>query len=262
MSPVYYLFEPAAMKLLGCVSGDGPQILRAVLFEDYFLPQICGRNTNYNKNDWTYTGNLFEPSDIESRWILNRRSKAVAFIENENPLYCIKNPELQPILEDIKETFPGCEVLNIIRDGFEVIGSSIERGWYTDDYMNSAIIDYVEEFNGVNVPFYISEEDRELWPGYNQATRCALIWRVLIEYGFEHGATNIFYEQFCENPWPVINNIESKYKVKATDITNSHIESIVSWKPEKNPVVTEKDIMEPERSRFLSLMYELGYDEN
>jgi len=260
MKPVYYLFEPAIMKYLAPVEGTD-DILRGTLFEDYFLPQVHGRNTNFNEKDWTYSLNHFTEAEIKVRWNLDRRSNAMDFIKEENPLYCIKNPEFQPLLDRLDEIFPGCFTLNIFRNGFDVIGSALERGWYTDEYMAGAIIDYT--VNGM--PFYLTEEDQELWPGYGQATRAAMVWRTLTEYGFQNNGQSVLdinYEDFCINPYPIIEEIEARFGVRKTDITERHLDTIENWKPETKDVkVNLNMIAEPERGLFLSLMQDLGYAE-
>ena len=174
-------------------------------------------------------------------------------------------PEYQPYLEKAKEIFPGVRFLHIMRNGFDVIASSIERGWYTDDYMKSAMIDWVEshifateERPPQNVPWWLDSGSKIRWKDWNQATRSACVWRCLTEIGrkYEFSCT---YESFTESPlvWTKIH--ANAYDLEMTSITKRHIEDIRKYPGDNDPEVSLDDIEEPEKTKFVQLMKECGY---
>ena len=163
LKPTYYLFEPALMKLIPfLIAYDQSNrrvyslLIRSILFEDYFLQVIHGRSLNYNVRDDSYIGNYVSQPDIEKRWNdLARRQDVINYIHNEDPLFVIKTPEFQPLCSIARQMFIEPKFIHVIRCGYDIVSSTLKRGWYTDTYMNNAIIDWVErrgDERNCNVP--------------------------------------------------------------------------------------------------------------
>ncbi len=262
MAHTYYLFEPAILKLLW-PSNNG-EYFRQVLFEDYFLPIIQGRG-NPNKADWSYQGNYLTEDDIKTRQdVLGRRSDAMEYIGFEDPMFVIKLPEFQPYMEDARKVFPGCRFINVIRNGLDVVKSSIERGWYTDDWCNDAMVEQctpkTDEYTAT--PMFSADGTVSGWNDMDQATRSANAWRVLTEAGIKHKTDadiEFSYEGFCEDAAPMTWMIANRLGLKQTDLTKQHVESVKTHVPVPVPDLDVNMIQEPERSKFMRLMGVLGY---
>ena len=255
MRPAYYLFEPAILRAPLCYTlacFDLYDILRRNVFEDYFLPQIHGR-CNPNSLDWTYWGNQFEPYEIEHRWgHLRRRDDALELIKQEKPLWVIKNPEAQPLASELGNVFPGIRFINVVRNGLDVISSSIGRGWFKSDYQP------IEPTDKHGKPWYINngEAESEDWQNWNQATRAACNWRILSDVlpGF-----TVKYEDFCQAPFFYIDCWAVEFELEKSHLTIMHGRKVKGWKHEPRPEITLADIQEPERSRFAKVMEKLKY---
>ncbi len=255
MQPSYYLYEPAILKL---VTGDDEHsgkalraILRAILFEDYFLPLIQGRNINFNALEDSYIGNYFvnPMKEIASRWVkFPRRPDAIKLLQEEQGLFIIKMTEFA--LSDLPEdTFPGARTINIIRNGNDVISSSIARLWFGTDYQP---IDWVAESGA---PWFLTADEQIYWwDSWNSYTKAACVWR----YSVERDKTGIRYEDLLERPEYYVEEWKAKFKLAKTELTDRHVESIKGYRAREYSSVLEP-IQEPERSRFMALMKELGY---
>jgi len=265
MHQAYYLFEPAIMKYwFNPEMQQSAAMLQAILFEDYLLPSIQTRHCNYNPDDWSWVGNYSDLGDV--RWRkknLGRRAEAIEFVKDKG-FYIIKTNEFQPYLEQAKATLPGMRVIHIIRNGNAVINSSVSRGWYTDDYMNSTIIDWVEETPDGNVPHCIDDESKALFSKWTPVTRAACMWRTLVQEGMRFTADNLDicyqmkYETFVQNIGIYMEILPTKYDLKITKITEKHIESIRKFQLE--PIISMvEQIEDPERGKFVELMDKLGY---
>ncbi len=283
MRPVYYLFEPCILRppLM-----NDHEILRRNLFEDYFLNEIMGR-VNPNPNDWTYGGNYLDVVDMEKRWNLNGRLDAIKLIEKEKPLFVIKNPEAQHQMNELSDIFPGIRFIHILRNGFDVIGSSVGRGWFGDDYdpvddynlsggfewideneVTETVTDKTIKFkfaNGMEQTGLINPYMRNAWQYWNPTTRAACTWRVLTEMGMEYNDNNIGnfqfkYESFCEasDKWLCEICDILNLKIKKTDLTEKHLQSVKDFNPQKWDI-SIADIQNPERGKFMRLMEKLGY---
>ena len=91
---VNYLFEPAIMLLVPPLiqkkflsEKQGADLLKGVLFEDFYLQMIQGRYVNFNKNDDSYIGNYLDLKNVEQRW-----EKYNCSINRGNRKYSIKTP--------------------------------------------------------------------------------------------------------------------------------------------------------------------------
>jgi len=219
MSPVYYLFEPAIFKY-----HDEPDL--GVLFEDYFLPLVQGRNLNPNKKDDSWYGHYYSEKDI--RWAhenLSSRKSALDYVREVRPLFVVKSNDR---VEFPKHT----KVLVIFRETTDVIKSSIAKGWYSDEYMES-IIELVNE----GVPHYIDQKDIDLWPKWDQNRRCVCVVNTIQHKLFCNldPVVNIltYYSALCDEPQEMADYLAMVYKISQTAITRKHIRAIKKHKPTK-----------------------------
>ena len=123
MAPTYYLFEPTILKTM-----RGKQHL-ATLFEDFFLPVVQGRQSDYTTPHygspdeyWASYANLRK----ERKKNLSNRIDAIIHINEEKPLWIIKVVNSQPYAHIYDKIFSKCHFIHIIRNGLDVIKSSID----------------------------------------------------------------------------------------------------------------------------------------
>lgn len=248
-----YVFEPAIIKY--CSADFG---LLGALFEDYFLPQAQGR-LNPNPNDWTYYRNQVTDNELRRRWAYNnRRNDALKWIEDNDIKFIIKMPEFHQYHDIFKSIYANLDIkwINILRNGFDVINSALERNWYTDEYCNNNLIDWVWA-KDVNVPAFVDDQSKKMWGQYNQVTRCAAVWRCLTEKeidGFE-----LLYENFCEEPNLFIDTLIDYCGLTKTPLTDEHIKSVKSHKKIETNRFELKDIHPAERDKFIKCLCDLGY---
>lgn len=263
MRPVYYLFEPTLPKY--CLM---PDIMKSILWEDYVMPVIQGRNLNIDNRTESWTGNFWTEKEIKSRWMnLIRRIDLIPFIEKESPWIAIKLTEWQGMYETMKEMFgPDMRYLHIVRNGNDVISSSMVPGWYNEVYMTSNIVDWVEQrqkedSTWYNIPWFVGQETKDLWHTYNEETRIAAAWRCTVEIGL--GETDNYkvvrYEDLCERPENLAFEIGKWLDVAVTTLTGKHIESTRQHQVKKHPNMVDK-IQQPEKDKFCGLMERLGYE--
>ena len=255
MSPTYYIFEPSFTRWVAkeaWKSEERMEMFRGILFEDYFLPEIQGR-VNPNPNDWTHWKNHWTAKEIKIRWEnLKRRKDAIDFIENENPYFIIKNPEAQPLMDGIKRLLPGVYFVHILRHGLDVVSSTMERGWFTDDYCNNAIIEWMQPHEKCNIPWYIDRESKTLWPYWNPATRSACVWRCLSLAGV-NADLQFKYEDFKREPTEFL-----KFPLKTTPLTEQHIQSVLNFE-DRDKKIDIEEIDEPERTKFQKVLHQFDY---
>ncbi len=245
MTPVYYLFEPAIMKY----HAMDDQLL-AILFEDYFLPIIQGRNLNPSVHDDSFWGHYYSQAEIRyAHRKLSKREDALKFVADIQPLFVIKSNEIEQFSE-------GAKVLHIVRDGRDVVNSSVAHGWYTDEYMKTAIQGiYFEN----DAPCFLDVEQMARWPQMNQATRCALVWRILTQSLEEYATWTDLYENLIRDARGYLVCLKTRWPNLAfTKQTEMHLSSIGKHKGGSYPDVTDQ-IDPSERILFDETRKEYGY---
>jgi hypothetical protein len=281
MRPAHYLFEPFALRAMTYELIQKKRI-RRIVFEDLLLPTIQCRSINWNKKDWTYWGNYMTHDDVQWAWQnLPRRDDVIKYIQRVRPYWIIKNPEAQPIMDELREIFPGVQFVHMIRNGLDVVTSAVKQGWYTDEYC---------EYQGCS--FWVDDEAIEHFDDYDQATKAACVWRCLNNTFLSKRSiihdVNLKYEHLAEAPENIIDQLEKLYGLRSTPITRMHIEDIKNFKRTKGPgrgvenvrqytkcgplhpfrstnpylsepVVGLGEIQEPERTLFAEAMGRYGY---
>jgi len=268
----YYSFEPVSFALIPPLikngflpKEQGGELLKAILFEDIFLQMIHGRNVNFNEKDDSYIGNYIDPEIIKKSWSkFRRRQDVMEYLKETDYLFVIKNPNIQPVMDLIDNIFPGVRFIHILRDGNEVISSSIRKGFYSEDYFNKRSVDCWSgrEINGINIPWFI--EETENFSKWNQYTRCAHIWRILNEMGLKFAGDNADkvmqsrLEDVTTNPEKFVDSAERFLERKKTDITKKNLESIKTYQQMEYPNNT-LHIEGSEKERYIKFMETLGY---
>lgn len=257
MNPTYYLFEPDILRAPILIK-DNILInrMRRIIFEDYFLPVIQGRGNNIFQDDscmWHYFDNI----SAQKSYDLRNRNEAIDYVKIINPYWIIKNPEASPLLTDLAKVFPGLFVINIYRNGYDVIRSSVRRGWFSDDYEPQDDIFSDGCFK------WIDYESQSYWGNWDAITRAACVWRHCVDYAEDYrrlnlnSFINIKYEKFCANPHIYLRKFTENFDLYENSLTSYHINDILSF---QYPNISEKlEIMEPEKNKFEFVMEKLGY---
>lgn len=271
-SDTHYIFEPPTFRLIPPLihnsylkEGQGSQLLKAILFDELYLQIIHGRYINFNEKDDSFIGHYIEPEKIKKRWKKYRRRKdVIEDIQSKNYLFVLKIPNIQPSLNILKNLFNDIKFVHCIRDGNNIVSSSIRRDFFTQDYLNKRSIEWSNDFGSIKIPWFINKNDYQSFSKWNQYTRSAYIWRILTEMGLNYtknNEKNVFefkFEDFLKNSKPFVGQIEKFVGKKQTDITRKHLDSIKSYKqliyPDNTP-----NIESPEREKFVNLRKKLGY---
>jgi len=233
-----YLYEPAILKYAPMYKDCDLEGIRGMIFEDYFAQQMACRNWNINEDEESYYGNYWYGTGIRTR---------------EQVLDC------KPVF--IIELFPECKVAHCIRNGNDVIKSSVKKGWYEDSYfdnvvdlMRSGASNATPSLHILDKTFYSNIKKNNIY------TRCAHVWNRLMnayeEYDLEHGSC-FRYEELPEYKWQTIKLMKDHFNSEPTELTIRHFDSIREYK--KSDSIAHK-IQNPERGKFIDTMGKWGYE--
>lgn len=233
---VYYLFEPVVFQkiLVYMYQGilpyeQGKQLLHTILFEDFFLNIMQGRYVNYNKGEESYIGNYKDLDKVKNRaHHLPRKKDVMHFLNRGSYCFLIKFPNIQPLMKTIDMVFPGVQFVITERQQKDVIGSSIRRGFYTEQSISTDqwLLDDVEGFFKLN-----------------HTGRCKHIYNILQgvqdEYVSNHrNVTTVLLEQLTSNAESTIQKLEGVLDLKRTEKTQDIVESINTY----NQLIYENEL--------------------
>lgn len=273
LESVEYIYEPALIKYLAPLTRAAPagegipaQVLRGILFEDFLLQRIHGRNANFNPSDHSYIGNYYPESEVRRRWeTLDRRSDGLEFIERTDPLFVVKTLETQPLLPTLQEAFEDLVVIHAVRNGNDVIKSSLKRGWYSQEHVRTGIIEWMHGSTPqLPTPWYLRDDMKEQFAQGNPPTRVAAVWTALNRRALEYDREGLSpletvrYEDLLRSPSSVVDQVSTLLSRSPTKTTRTHLEAIRDFEPTSHPS-TVADIAPAVRNGFDEVMSEYGY---
>jgi len=258
MKNTVYLFEPAIMKymLFTVSNANTRRSFTGTILEDYILPIMQGRSLNHNANDESYFRNYF----VGARY--PRRLDAMKAIIDHNYKFVIKTNESWGTDQLLRTCFPGFKKINVIRNGNDVVSSSMRKGWYTDEYMRSVV-----DWTNWGAPWFVSNEDAARWPLWNPITRAACVWKTLMDAWMESTRLEILdrttcisvkYEELVKAPRSTVSLIAKGLGLEQTVTTAEHTTDICNFTVLRHDSILNK-IHEPMRDEFAKMMVELGY---
>lgn len=267
---VIFSYEPRIIRFLPTLVKSrlidfepASNLLKGIFFEDYYLQLIQGRNLNIRKSENSYSGNYEHLKALEERWLKYKRRKHVLDdIYKGKFIFALKMSELSPLLLVLEKIFEGMKLIYIIRNGNAVISSSLERGWYSDEYLNNYMNEWAWQ-GQPKVPWFIPACDIEKFQNWNRETRIAYIWRTLVKMqrDYAKGKKNCLelrYEDLVLNPEGVTTLCEKFLGSRRTKITSKHILAIKRHKLTEHPDLVRK-IDREEAPLFEKCMRELNY---
>lgn len=267
---VIYLHEPTIMRYMGVLLSHHPQIQKKLgpaflgtLFEDYFLQRLHGRNLNFKSSDTSFIENFETQDEIQKRWKKYvRRQDVMKDVERRQFMFVVKINEVQPLYSVFAQLFEGIKIIEIIRNGCDVIGSSLSRGWYSNDYLNHSIENWIYP-SDINIPWYVPKEDHASFSQWNPETRVAYNWRILIQESLSHQKKNsnylpLTYEDLILNPEKISSLCERFLNLQPTSLTQQNIKAVKDHSV-KHHAFALTQISPQERTRFIELLRQLNY---
>lgn len=288
-NPVCFAYEPIIIKLMIPKTSADRQLLRALLFEDYYFPVIRGRRIIRNVYEEDLLDNL--PVAAERTYVLDFLQNNYHNGKSHIPLndylvdrtkdgvelslfaaqgsrravsssqtFVIKMPDYNMLFDNGMEVFPGVKYINMIRNGLNVVASTQKHRWYSDVDLEHFLMEWTEDM-GVNVPWYLDEETKKHWAKWSPVTRSASIWRWCAEHGTvgdKYPGIDIRYEDLCKDPIKVIDFMKDWLDLEPTGITYEVAQAISEHELSEYDSILDQ-IEQPEKDKFVREMEKLGY---
>lgn len=277
LSAVEYEFEPLllthlpALEAVGLLNEDTAASLLQGAFDECLYERMLGRGVNLRPADdsrfW-----LTKPYDeLMRRWRQSlTRNEMKREVEAHRLWLAVKAPDLAPYYGFLLRRFERSILLNIQRNGVDVVRSTLQKGWYHDNFLEAGIgrVPSRKSSDGRVVPAWVEPEMQEQFLAWSEATRSLYKWRHLVEEAERQMASsgasasrivNVEYEELIQDPRKVLSEITAVIEsAKCTLETEQILQKIDASRARQRSL--ERHSFDPEEfDRAAHLLIRLGY---
>ncbi len=277
LSTVEYEFEPMvlahvpALVNAGLLDEEAAASLLAGAFDECLYERLMGRRVNLRPTDdsrfW-----LTKPYDeLTRRWGQNATRKEMRqAVEAQRIWLAQKAPDLAPYYGFLLRTFRRSLLLNIVRNGFDVVQSNLDAGWYADGFVQDGMgrVPMRRVADGRVVSAWVEPDVQDSFLGWNEATRCLYKWRYLVEEAERHLAAadparvlTIRYENLVLDPRSALASIQTRLEGAESTLETERILQVVDSSRIRHRAMDPKRFDPDEFERAWRLMQRLGYDD-
>ncbi|MFK7946508.1 MAG: sulfotransferase [Saprospiraceae bacterium] len=236
MREVEYNFEPASMlslfSMIDNMDIDSWKFLyRNILYEELLINNLAGRGLNCNLQDDSSIYKVKTQKFIDDR--LNkgkRKAEMKQLIDTSIPGF--KLPSLVPFLEQFRMYFPNIKVVYIRRSILDNLNSLKNKAWFSDEGLkNDNRIWPLVKYKKYYIPFWVAENDYDLWTSLDEINRCAYYFIRMNRKVEIPNLLELEYDRVLKSPKKEIEKVAAFIGATFGDKTNELINSI---KPTKN----------------------------
>jgi hypothetical protein len=210
------------------------------LYEEFLINAVSGRAINCNKSDDSsiYRVKTFE--DVERRLEKTIRKNEAEKKASECVIF-YKMPDIVPFVPKICEYYPGLTVVIMKRDAVGVLNSIIAKGWFSQENEDKNLVWPFKRYRGSKVPFWVDENDMDLWISLSEIDRCAYYYiRSNAAMHRIPSRIEISYEQFVGNPERIVLNVSKILKLTFGKKTRDIIRSVSPTKCDRNKRIVDE----------------------
>jgi len=248
MHNVEHVDEPWLSMMLPVIQGKG-------LIDQEFIKMLLRSFTEELFNDVILLRRAnFRPSDISSIWTcksareilfrlgnLHSRDDVRRYVHENDSMLLYNLTGTVPYLSFFYKTFPNCKIIHVVRNGLEVALETVNKHWFSDNQLKNPLSnDLFREYQNIDgkyyLPWWLQEEDTELFLSMNEFARGLCYWRTLLELSQKqitelresHSRTyhEVKYEDLIQNPTQVLKEISTFLEISPSEKTESVLSTI------------------------------------
>ena len=235
----YHYEPPMIWALSGLLSMKAvtPEIakilLQVYIHEDLLCESVAGRKVNLRPDDESFVLGSMGWKELLNRWsVIKGRNDVLEYIRLNRITPAIKLPSIINMVPFIENSIQDSKIIVIIRDGFDVVRSIVNKRWFTDEGIEANYWPF-KLHDGKKVPHIVKDSDASKWLTMNETTRACYLWRRDAEYALElkqclspYRFQLLSYEYLVEDPRKVVESVTDFLSVKMTDLTELAITSV------------------------------------
>lgn len=203
------------------------------LYEDFFLNSISGRNINCNVNDDSSIYHVKTQKEIERRLSGENRKLDIERATKESVI-CYKMPDMLSMFATLRHYYPDMKLVLIERDPVSTMNSLLKKGWFSDEGLKSNSYLPIYHYKGFNIPFFVLEEDFDLWVGLSEVDRCAYYYLVMNEVSVPDDTIRIHYEKLITDPISICHKLSELLNLELGEKSEAIVSTISFQEKERD----------------------------
>lgn len=233
---VEYAYEPPMLFSLFALiermnEQDWRLLYETYLYEEFMLNALAGRSINCNQSDDSSIYNVKPLEEIEAR-LQRSLPKAEAEILAKCHTVAYKIPDIIPYVSKLTDYYPGTRVVVTMREAVGTINSLMQKKWFNEANANSNLIWPFRIHEGTQIPFWVREEDDDLWLGLSELDRSAYYYiRVNENVNKIAGRITVSYTQLVRDPGKTVGELAERLGLKFGAITERILQEVKLTRP-------------------------------
>ena len=238
--------EPWTAKILPLLTGLG--MLDSEISKKMFLTYI----TELFNETTLLRSVSFRPDDVSTIWAqknheeifhrftkMSTRSDVEKYKRVNNPTLILNLTEVLPFIKYFFEIMPNTKLLHVIRNYNDVAYDCILKGWFSDSQLLNPVkalpySTYKIQGKTWYLPWWVKEDDEDMFIRYNEYERCVYYWCQNIEVGINEinkldtkcKCKTIHYEKLISNVNGTFEEIISFLDLKPGQLTQSALDRL------------------------------------
>ena len=279
---VEYMDEPWLPTVLPMLQGNNlidPKISKDIFrsyIEEFMNDVILLRQANFRPQDQSSIWDRKDISEIFDRLVkLHSRDDVRKYIKRANPTLLLNLPEIMPFLPFLTETFPGCKVIHIVRNGLDVALEVRKKKWFTNKLLKQPFSNYYlfrkyyskKYLGNYYMPYWIKDNEDGKFLNMTDFAKGLYYWRRIVEASgkpikkfktdFLDEYREVRFESIIESPTIAFDELSTFLNVSVSKKTETILSSIKKLKPIRKYPVNE--ISKDERNKTNKLLSKLKY---
>lgn len=236
---VEYAYEPPMLFSLFALiermnEQDWRLLYETYLYEEFMLNALAGRSINCNRSDDSSIYNVKSLEEIEPR-LQQSLSKAEAEILAKCHTVAYKIPDITQYVPKLKDYYPGTQVVVTMREAVGTLNSLMQKKWFNEANANNNLIWPFRIHEGMQIPFWVREEDDDFWLGLSELDRSAYYYiRVNENVNKIAGRIEVSYTQLVRDPSKTVSELAEKLGIKFGSITESILREVKRTLPARD----------------------------
>lgn len=283
MRNVEHVDEPWLPMMLPVMQGKGlidREVAKTLLqsfTEELFNDTILLRRANFRPLDrssiWTCKG----AQEIFPRLVnLHSRDDVRRYVRENDSVLLYNLAETIPFLSFLVEAFPHCKIIHVVRNGLDVALAAADKQWFSDAQLKNPLNNQVfklyqsiDRSSKYHLPWWLQEEDTELFLSMGDFARGLCYWRSLLEQSQEqiaelkaahpHIYHEVKYEELVRSPVQILNNIATFLDVAPSEQTASVSSTIEDQTTFDSSIYPLAQVPERETERVIKMLNAFNY---
>ncbi|MCK4589159.1 MAG: sulfotransferase [Nanoarchaeota archaeon] len=283
---VEYIDEPWMIESVSIMQGLNmakKQVLANMLkayTKEMFEEMILLRRGNFKPGEKSTVWDKKEPKKIFERLInVRTRTDVKDYIEKEKSVLLINLGHIIPFIPFLKEVFPECKIIHIIRNGFDVAKHIAKKQWFTINALKQPDNNYclyrtyaTTNSENYQVPWWVREGEEEKFIYLNDFAKGLYYW--IREYEISETEINHFkcenssdymeikFEDLIESPTEIVEKVTEFTNLKLTQrayFMISRLNSICPQIKEGDLKLPQEEVGEDMSQKAKRILIKQGY---